>query len=184
MVDRWARAYARDMSTPQSSYLLAEPHLEMAVLDVPEIPTAVSTFTDLPMTDMARAFDATFTALFPPLEAEGIRPAGPAFSRHSRMPTDSVDMQVGIPVDRALPRSVTTDSGITVIPSTLPAGRIAIVSHLGPFDGLGDAWARFMQAVSDAGHTPALPFWEVYVTEPSPDMDPATLRTDLVTLLG
>ena len=24
-----------------------------------------------------------------------------------------------------------------------------------------------------------MPFWEVYLTEPSPDMDPANLRTEL-----
>ena len=28
-----------------------------------------------------------------------------------------------------------------------------------------------------------MPFWEVYTTEPTPDMDPATLRTDLFTVL-
>lgn len=37
-----------------------------------------------------------------------------------------------------------------------------------------------MQQVAADGRQPALPFWEVYVTEPSPEMDPATLRTDLV----
>lgn len=31
---------------------------------------------------------------------------------------------------------------------------------------------------------PSLPLWEIYVTEPRPDMDPATLRTDLVTALS
>jgi hypothetical protein len=41
-----------------------------------------------------------------------------------------------------------------------------------------------MQAVTDSGNQPALPFWEIYVTEPSPEADPSTMRTDLVTLLA
>ena len=40
-----------------------------------------------------------------------------------------------------------------------------------------------MGGIVAADKAPAFPFWEVYVTEPSPDMDPATLRTDLVTLV-
>ena len=36
-----------------------------------------------------------------------------------------------------------------------------------------------MGAIGGMGRAPGSPFWEVYVTEPSPDMDPATLRTDL-----
>ena len=41
-----------------------------------------------------------------------------------------------------------------------------------------------MGQVAAAGETPELPFWEVYVTEPSPEMDPADLRTDLFTRLA
>jgi effector-binding domain-containing protein len=87
-------------------------------------------------------------------------------------------------VDRPLTDAMTSNDGLTLSPSRLPAGRIAIISHLGSYDGLGDAWGRFMQAVADSGNQPALPFWEIYVTEPSPEADPATMRTDLVTLLA
>ena len=41
-----------------------------------------------------------------------------------------------------------------------------------------------MAAVIADGREPAFPFWEVYVTEPTPDADPASLRTDLFTRLG
>lgn len=172
------------MTQPSTPYFLAEPYTEVTVLEAPEVPTVVSTFTDHPMAEMAAAFDSAFTALFPALQAQGIQPVGPAFALHTRMPTDTVDMEVGLPVDRAPADQLTPASGVALRSSRLPAGRIAIVSHLGSYDGLGEAWGSFMQAVSAAGHEPALPFWEIYVTEPSPDMDPATLRTDLVTLLG
>ncbi|NUL48869.1 AraC family transcriptional regulator [Cellulosimicrobium funkei] len=172
------------MTTNDTPYFLAGPYTEIAFLEVPEVPTVVGAFTDFPMANMAEAFDSTFTALFPVLGDQGIQPAGPGFSLHTRMPADTVDMEVGIPVDRVLRDSVTSGSGVTLRPSRLPAGRVAIVSHLGSYDGLGEAWGTFMQGVADAGHSPALPFWEIYVTEPSPEADPASMRTDLVTLLG
>ncbi|MGM7667110.1 GyrI-like domain-containing protein [Microbacterium sp. A93] len=172
------------MTEPSTPYFLAEPYTAVALLDAPEVPTVVSAFSDFPMTNMREAFDSTFTALFPALSAQGIQPVGPGFSLHTRMPTDTVDMEIGIPVDRALAESVTEGAGVTLRASRLPAGRVAIISHLGSYDGLGEAWGAFLQAVAEAGHQPALPFWEIYVTEPSPEADAASMRTDLVTLLG
>jgi effector-binding domain-containing protein len=173
------------MSTqPDAPYFLGGPYRELTVLDAPEVPTVVNVAKDYPMDRMTEIFDSTFTALFPALGAQGIQPVGPAFSLHTRMPTETVDFEVGIPVDRPLAASTTSDAGLTLSPSRLPAGRIAIISHLGAYDGLGDAWGRFMQAVADSGNQPALPFWEIYVTEPSPEADPSTMRTDLVTLLA
>jgi effector-binding domain-containing protein len=173
------------MSTqPDAPYFLGGPYRELTVLDAPEVPTVVNVARDYPMDRMAEIFDSTFSALFPALGEQGIQPVGPAFALHTRMPTDTVDFEVGVPVDRPLPGARTAGPGPTLSPSRLPGGRIAVISHLGPYDGLGEAWSRFMQAVADSGHQPALPFWEVYVTEPSPDADPSTMRTDLVTLLA
>jgi len=173
------------MSTqPDAPYFLGGPYRELTVLDAPEVPTVVNVAKDYPMDRMAEIFDSTFTALFPALGEQGIQPVGPAFALHTRMPTDTVDFEVGIPVDRPLPRATSSGDGLTLSPSRLPAGRIAIISHLGSYDGLGEAWGRFMQAVEDSGNQPALPFWEIYVSEPSPEADPSTMRTDLVTLLA
>ncbi|NUL45258.1 AraC family transcriptional regulator [Cellulosimicrobium funkei] len=167
-----------------SPYYLADPYREITYLEVPPVTTVVQTVTDSPMDALAEVFDSTFSALFPALSTHGLQPIGPAFSLNTRMPSDTVDMEVGLPVDRPLEERVTAGSGITLESSELPGGRIAIVSHLGAYDGLGDAWGAFMQAVAEAGHQPTLPFWEIYVTEPSPDQDPAAMRTDLVTLLS
>lgn len=166
-----------------TSYLNAGPWAEVTFLEAPEIPTVVNVAHDYPMAEMASLFDTTFSALFPAMGSHGLHPAGAPFSLHHRMPTDTCDLEVGIPVDRALDGPVTTPAGITLTPSVLPAGRIAVVSYLGAYDGLGPAWGDFMGAVVAAGEQPDLPFWEIYVTEPTPDTDPATLRTDLVTRL-
>ena len=67
--------------------------------------------------------------------------------------------------------------------SFLRSNSVAAISHLGGYDGLGQAWDEFMAAVERSGASPRLPFWEVYVTEPSPETDPATMRTDLFTFV-
>lgn len=160
-----------------------EPIKELEIVEVEEQPTVVRKVVDHPMSDMASVFDSTFSNLFPALASQGISPTGPALSIHHRMPTDTATFDVGMPVDKGLSEPVATEAGFTLESSSLAAGRIARISHIGSYDGLGDAWGAFMEAVVAAGEKPAFPFWEVYVTEPSPDMDPATLRTDLVTLL-
>lgn len=128
-----------DTSTP---YFLADPYTEVTFLEAPEAPTVVSAFADFPMADMASAFDSTFSALFPVLSAHGVQPVGPAFSLQTRMPSETVDMEIGFPVDLALAEAVPTEAGLTLQPSRLPAGRVAIVSHLGSYDGLGGGLGR------------------------------------------
>ena len=71
----------------------------------------------------------------------------------------------------------------TVVSSSIPAGRVAATSNLGGYDGLGEAWGAFMGAVASAGHRPSARFFESYVTQPTPESDPVTLRTDLVVFL-
>ena len=52
----------------------------------------------------------------------------------------------------------------------------------GPYDTLGQSWGRLAAAATAQGFVPG-PFCEVYVSDPTPETDPATLRTDLF-LLG
>ena len=164
-------------------YLTDADRPEPTVLSVPEVPTAVVRATNHPMSEVASLFDGTFSALFPALAAAGVAPVGPAFSLHHRMPTDTSDLEVGIPIDRPLEAPIEA-GGVLIEPSSLPTGDVATRSYLGGYDGLGEAWGAFMASVVAAGRAPAFPFWEVYVTEPTPDADPATLRTDLYTALG
>lgn len=168
---------------PLTPYFLSGPWAEVSYLEVPDFPTVVQKVRDHPLARIRSLFDDTFGALFPALGANGLRPMGAPFSLYHRMPTDTVDIEVGIPVDHPLTHPVTSD-GVTLTPSVLPAGRIAIVSYYGAYDGLGEAWGRFMGEIAAAGHQPDFPFWEVYLTEPVPGVDPASLRTDLVTRLA
>lgn len=168
----------------QPNYFHDEPATNVEFRQVGEIPTIVQKATDHPMTDMAEIFDSTFSALMPMLQNGEIQPTGPGFALHYRQPTDTATFGVGLPVDTPLDSARSTETGVVLEPETIPGGQIARYSHIGSYDGLPDAWGTFMEGIIAAGKQPALPFWEIYVTEPTPDTDPATLRTDLVTLIS
>ena len=66
-----------------------------------------------------------------------------------------------------------------VTPSSLPFGRVARLVREGSFDDLPSSWERLGTWIEQQGHQPRDEFREVYLTEPSPDIDPADLRTEL-----
>ncbi len=169
--------------TDAHPYFPPEPRAGVTVVDGPGIPLAVVEVHDYPMTRMPELMDGVFSRLFPALAAAGTAPAGPALAMHTRVPTGTVDMGVGVPVTTPLRVPVELGGGYTAVASSIPAGPVAATSHLGPYDGLGAAWARFIEDVAAAGHTPTTRFFEVYVTEPGPDADPASMRTDLAVFL-
>ncbi|WP_231910934.1 GyrI-like domain-containing protein [Corynebacterium suranareeae] len=159
------------------------PAAEPEIIEADAIPTVVAVFENHPMDIMSVAFDETYQVLFPTLNAKGITPIGPGFALYTSVPTDTVSFEVGIPVNQPLDGDVSANNGIVLKNSELPGGKIARISHHGSYDGLGQAWPKFLDAVSASGHVLDTPFWEVYVTEPSPELDPATLQTDLYTKL-
>lgn len=145
-----------------------------------------------PTEHLAVLFDGVFSRLFPALARVGVNPAGPAHALYTSLPGETVDIEVGIPVDRVLGGEIDLgavdvpgagEAQLVAVASALPGGRLGAATHLGGFDGLGEAWGTFLETLGSRGAAPAMPFWEVYVTEPSPDMDPADLRTDLFTAL-
>ncbi|QGK69098.1 AraC family transcriptional regulator [Allosaccharopolyspora coralli] len=142
------------------------------LVTLPEVTTAVVRGS-LPVSDLPGFFDSAFGTLVETVSAQQIGIVGAAFALHHRPPTDTADLEVGFPTDRA----VRPEDG--VVSSGLPAGRVARMVHAGAYDGLPGAWHRLQTWIEEQGLTPTAPVWEVYVTEPRPDMDPRDLRTEL-----
>src|SRR5262245_21876498 len=68
-------------------------------------------------------------AVFGWLAARGIAPAGPPFLKYNRIDMGGeLEVEAGVPV----PAPATGEG--EVLAATLPAGRYATVTHLGPFD--------------------------------------------------
>lgn len=140
------------------------------------VPTAVVR-EQVTMADLPGLYDRAFTAIGPVLEEQGVQPAGAAFGYYLSIPTGSFELEAGLPVTAPI-----ADAG-EVVASELPAGAVARATHTGAYDTLGDSWGALVAWVEEQGRTVTTRMWEVYVTDPSPEMDPATLRTDLFILL-
>lgn len=142
------------------------------LVTVESSPTAVIRGT-VPADQLPAFFDTAFQRLPAAIAEQGVQVLGAAFARYTAPPGDTVELEVGFPVDRSI--EPTED----VSPSSLPSGRVARVVHAGSFDELGTSWEHLRTWMEQQGHERAAGFWEVYLTEPSPEMDPADLRTEL-----
>lgn len=146
------------------------------LLDTTATPTAAIRGV-VPMAEIADFFDRSFSELATVLDEQAIAPTGPAFARYAGPPGASADLEVGFPVAG----TVTPSGGVH--PSSLPDGRVAHVVHIGGYDQLGETWGLLGAWIAEQGLTPSADLWEVYVTKPTPDMDPADLRTELFWLV-
>ena len=171
------------MSSMPHPYDAAEPARECQVTEAPEVPTAVVSQREYPMHAMPTLMDGTFSHLVEALAEVGIHPIGPAFALHHRAPVSTADLEVGFPVDTPLTETLTLPSGYEVTGSVLPSGRVGWISHLGGYGGLAEMWGAFPEEIGESEEQMMYPFWEFYVTPPAPDVNPATLRTDLFSLL-
>jgi effector-binding domain-containing protein len=127
----------------------------------------------VPVAGLTGFFDSSFRELVATTTEQGVALLGPAYALYRGPFGEPVDLEVGFPVDR-----VVRARG-NVVAGELPGGRLARMTHSGGYDGLGDAWARLAAWLGEQGHSPAPERWESYVTQPSPDMDPRDLRTEL-----
>ena len=147
------------------------------LVEVTEQPTAVIRGR-VPMAELPAFFDRAFGALAEWLGRHGVTPTGPAFARYPGPPGEVADLEVGFPVES----TIEVDGDIE--PSTLPAGTAARTVHAGGYDGIGETWGALAQWIASEGRAPGAALWETYVTEPTPETDPADLRTELTWLLA
>src|SRR5699024_4692 len=127
--------------------------------------------------------DGTFSHLISALEEVGIQPIGPAFALHHRQPVSTADVEVGLPVDKPLTETLLLPSELEVTGSVLPSRRVGGVVHIGGYGGRDGRWGPFTAEIDESEEQMTHPFWEFYVTPPVPGVNPATLRTDLFSML-
>ena len=142
------------------------------ILELPPSTTAVIDGV-IDAGELAAFFDRSFATVPHVIASQNVAIAGPAFARYHRPPAETFDLEVGFPTDRR----VEPDGDVR--PGALPGGRVVRAVHEGAYDELGAAWEQIGRWIFDQGLAPTGDLWEVYVTQPSPDMDPAELRTEL-----
>lgn len=119
--------------------------------------------------------------LFGFLKDNDLREAGPVFFKHNLVAMPDLEMEFGVPVDRAIAVAGDFVSGV------LPAGRYAEVTYFGPYDqlisvnGMLIDWSRNAGWQFDAREE-ANGEWfanrlEIYHNSPAEQPDPNKLET-------
>lgn len=107
------------------------------------------------------------------LASQGIEPAGPLYTHHLRRPTANFDFEICVPVNTPIQASGRVRAGVW------PAMKVARTVYHGPYDGLGEAWAKFLDWIEAQGLEQADELWERYTVGPDSGWDPSMWRTEL-----
>lgn len=129
------------------------------------------------MDAMTAFFDRVFGEIVAAVAAGGGTIVGPPFGWYHGMPTETVDVAAGFPV-QGLP--VGSLAGELVVVER-PGGQAAVTVHVGPYDTLAKSYERVAQYVAEETDLVARDeMWEEYLTDPSTEPDPATWQTRVV----
>ena len=146
---------------------------EPMVVELAARPAAVIPFR-IPKAKIGEVMGPAFGELFAALGAQGIAPAGPAFSHHARFDPEYFEFEVGVPVSKPI-----APTG-RVKPGELPGGRVITTIYRGGYEGLGGGWGEFMKWIDASDHKTGPNFWEIYAAGPESGPDESQWRTELV----
>lgn len=105
-----------------------------------------------------------------------MRPAGMPFSAYPQMEPDGAgnwEVVSGMPVQGE------AEASGEMIDYDLPGGKVAVVTHMGPYDTLAQTYEAMMGWIYEHGLAPAGAMWEYYFTDPSREPDRSKWRTDI-----
>lgn len=133
-----------------------------------------------PTAELPRRVPQAVGEVYAAVQAARARPDGPAYTRYLAHNAEEsyFEIEVGIPVTEA----AVGDGNI--VPSELPGGPAVLLWHEGPYDTLGQSFARLPGLVRELGRTSAGAPWESYAVGPPTEPDPARWRTALYQPVG
>ena len=145
---------------------------EYHVVDLTPQPTAVVRAT-VPMGELPAFFARAFSAVWSLLSTQGVAVAGAPLGLYLSEPGETVELEAGFPVGGSF-----TPSG-EVIASALPGGRVVATMHVGPYDTMHKTYDGMLSWMKSRGMTPGTTMWEVYLSDPQKEPDPAKWQTML-----
>jgi len=150
-------------------------HYDVRVQHLDAVPLAVVRRQPRPA-DLPRVIPECCGLVWNALKAQGVRGGRHVALYWDWGPTIHLDIgaEVGVPF---------AEQG-ELVRSATPAGRVACVTHFGPYGGLKAAHDAVHEVVKAEGHRIAGPSWEIYGHWDSEwDTDPSKIRTDIFYLL-
>lgn len=140
----------------------------------------------VPMAELKGFYDSVYGEVIDALGTAGHVPRGPALGwLHHHGTFEELDIAAGFPVEGIEVGPLTPGVELTreVEVVEIPGGRALVAEHVGPYDGLPDAWQALESHREAAGLTSRGDTVEEYLTEPTPDGDPALNRSRLVMMV-
>ena len=129
--------------------------------------------TTITMDRIGEVMGPLFGEVFGHIQQSGQAPAGMPFTIYHSLDGDTVDLECGLPVASPLAGTARIRAG------DLPAGTMATVTHMGPYDNLRHTWEALTEWMKSQGLQAAGAPWEVYVTDPGAEPDQSKWRTDI-----
>lgn len=129
--------------------------------------------TTTTMDRLAEIMGPLFGEIYGYIQQSGQQPAGMPLAIYHSMEGNTVDLECAMPVSSPMEGTDRIRSG------ELPAGTMAMVTHMGPYDNLGETWTALVQWIESNDLQPAHAPWEVYVTDPGAEPDQSRWRTDI-----
>lgn len=99
--------------------------------------------------------------------------AGPAFTIYYNMDMQNMDVELGFPVERALPPQGELQ------PGELPGGTFVVCHYTGPYPDCGPAYEALTQFAKEQGYEPSGIAIEWYLNSPREVASPQELKTDI-----
>jgi effector-binding domain-containing protein len=127
----------------------------------------------LPMSALPAFLGESFGRLYTAVPSLGAHPLGMPFVLYHEFGPDLIDVEACVPVDR------TVEPGAPVRAFTLPAADVAMTTHVGPYEGLAEAYAALSAWIADHGYRSAGPVRERYLNGPSDGTPPSEYRTEI-----
>lgn len=145
---------------------------EVVRRELSETPTAVCNAT-MSVSEIGAWIGSALASAAQAAAEQGAAIVGPPFARYVMLGAERFDVEAGFPVATAI------EPAGDVRPSTLPGGPAAHTVHVGPYDAMGAAYAAVEEWIAAQGGVLSGPPWEVYMTDPDVEPDPAMWRTEV-----
>ena len=129
--------------------------------------------TKIAIQELPATLGMSYGAIGQYLGMMGAAPVGAPFVAYYNMDVQALDVEIGMPVARALPGKDAIYAG------EIPAGKYATCVHTGPYDAIEPAYTALTQFVMEKGYEATGVAYEVYLNDPT-NTPPEALMTQIL----
>ncbi len=128
----------------------------------------------IPVDQMQEFFSDSYGRLFEEIESSNLTVTGAPYGRYRGIPSDTYDVEAGVPIAEP------TTSHDDIVAGQLPEVEAVEFIHVGPYDTLRQSYDAMAAWMSEQNIIPEGEMWEMYLTDPTEEPDPAKWETKIV----